>query len=103
MKVYLVKLDWSTDSGNDVELTVYDAYEKAYTKFKELIADEMDPENSWVGDLEWKDDVPQDDRIELDFLDRRNDTDETECYWLISDTWDFGTHTYISIEIKDVL
>lgn len=64
MKVYLVKLDWSTDSGNDVELTVYDAYEKAYTKFKELIADEMDPENSWVGDLEWKDDVPQDDRIE---------------------------------------
>ena len=102
MKVYLVKLDWSTDSGNDVELTVYDAYEKAYTKFKELIADEMDPENSWVGDLEWKDDVPQDDRIELDFLDRRNDTDETECYWLISDNWN-GAYTYISIQIREVL
>ena len=102
MKVYLVKLDWSTDSGNDVELTVYDAYEKAYTKFKELIADEMDPENSWVGDLEWKDDVPQDDRIELDFLDRRNDTDETECYWLITDKWN-GAYTYISIQIREVL
>lgn len=44
-----------------------------------------------------------DDKIELDFLDRRSDTDETECYWLITDTWNFGTHTYISIEIKEVL
>lgn len=42
-------------------------------------------------------------KIELDFLDRRSDADETECYWLITDTWDFGIHTYISIEIKEVL
>ena len=35
---------------------------------------------------------------------------ENECsgyvtmyYWLITDTWDFGIHTYISIEIKEVL
>ena len=73
------------------------------TTLKELIADEMNPENSWVGDLEWKDGIPADDKIELDFLDRRSDTDETECYWLITDTWNFGTHTYISIEIKEVL
>ena len=102
-KVYIVKLDWSTEDGNDTELTVYGTYDKAYAKFKELIADEMNPENSWVGELEWKDGIPADDKIELDFLDRRNDTDETECYWLITDTWNFGTHTYISIEIKEVL
>lgn len=42
-------------------------------------------------------------KIELDFLDRRSDADEIECYWLITDTWDFGIHTYISIEIKEVL
>ena len=103
MKVYLVKLDWSTEDGNDVELTVFGTYEKAYAKFIELIESEKNPDNSWVGELEWKNGVPADDKIELDFLDRRSDTDETECYWLIQDTWDFGIHTYISIEIKEVL
>ena len=78
-------------------------YDKAYEKFKELIANEMNPDNSWVGELEWENGVPKDDKIELDFLDRRNDTDETECYWMITDTWDYGVRTYISIEIKEVL
>ena len=103
MKVYLVKLDWSTEDSNDIELFVCSTYEKAYEKFKELIANEMNPDNSWVGELEWENGVPKDDKIELDFLDRRNDTDETECYWMITDTWDYGVHTFISIELKEVL
>ena len=103
MKVYIVKPDRATEDGNDVELTVYGTYDKAYEKFKELISNEMNPDNSWVGELEWENGVPSDDRIELDFLDRRNDTDETECYWLISDIWNYNTHTFITIEIKEVL
>ena len=99
MKVYLVKLDWSTEDSNDIELFVCGTYDKAYEKFKDLIANEMNPDNSWVGELEWENGVPKDDKIELDFLDRRNDTDETECYWLITDTWDYGVRTYIFIEI----
>ena len=79
-KVYIVKLEWSTEDSNSTELTVYGTYDKAYANFKELIADEMKPENSWVGELEWKDGIPADDRIELDFLDRRSETDETERY-----------------------
>lgn len=102
-KVYIVKLDWSTEDSNDVELLVYSVYEKAYAKFKELIANEMKSEISWVGDIEWVNGIPKDDHIELDFLDRRSDADETECYWLITDTWNFGVHTFISIEIKEVL
>mgnify|MGYP001660193447 FL=1 len=46
MKVYLVKLDWSTEDSNDVELTVYSTYEKAYAKFIELIESEKNPDNS---------------------------------------------------------
>lgn len=103
MKVYLVKLDWSTEDSNDVEITVCGTYEKAYEKFKELIAEEMNPQNSWVGELEWDNDVPKDDNIEFDFLARRSDSDETECYWMITDTWNYGVHTFISIEIKEVL
>ena len=67
MKVYLVKLDWSTEDSNDIELFVYGTYDKAYEKFKELIANEMNPDNSWVGELEWENGVPKDDRIELAF------------------------------------
>ena len=63
----------------------------------------MNPDNSWIGELEWKNGVPKDDKIELDFLDRRSDTDETECYWMITDTWDYGIRTYTSIELKEVL
>lgn len=103
MKVYLVKLDWSTEDSNDVEITVCRTYEKAYEKFKELIAEEMNPQNSWVGELEWDNDVPKDDNIEFDFIARRSDSDETECYWMITDTWNYGVHTFISIEIKEVL
>ena len=103
MKVYLVKLDWFTEDSNDVEITVCGTYEKAYEKFKELIADEMNPQNSWVGEIEWDNDVLKDDKIEFDFLDRRNDSDETECYWMVTDTWNYGVHTFISIEIKEVL
>lgn len=103
MKVYLVKLDWSTEDSNDVEITVCGTYEKAYEKFKDMIADEKNPQNSWVGEIEWDNDVPTDDKIEFDFLDRRNDSDETECYWMVTDTWNYGVHTFISIEIKEVL
>ena len=102
-KVYIVKFDWSTDDCNAVELLVYGTYDGAYEKFKELIANEKKPENSWVGVLAWKNGMPEDERIELDLLDRRSDADETECYWLITDTWNFGVHSFISIEIKEVL
>lgn len=54
MKVYIVKLDWSTEDSNDVELTVYGTYDKAYEKFKELIANEMNPDNSWVANSNGK-------------------------------------------------
>lgn len=103
MKVYLVKLDWSTEDSNDVEIIVCGTYEKAYEKFKELIADEMNPQNSWVGEIEWNNNIPKDDKIEFDFLDQRNNTDETECYWMVTDTWNYGVHTFITIEIKEVL
>ncbi len=103
MKVYLVKLDWSTEDSNDVKITVCGTYEKAYEKFKEMIADEKNPQNSWVGEIEWDNDVPKDGKIEFDFLDRRSESDETECYWMLTDTWNYGVHTFISIEIKEVL
>ena len=79
-KVYIVMHEWSSEDGCDTKLTVYSTYDKAYAKFKELISDEMKPEIPWVGDREWKDSILANENFELDFLDRRSETDETECY-----------------------
>lgn len=102
MKVYLVILEWGKDYEHEVELDIYSTYEKVLPKFNELIAEEKKPEKSWVGDIKWNGDVPDDEHIELDYLDRRNETDETECYWLITDKWN-RAYTNISIEIREVL
>ena len=92
MKAYIVRLSWATECDKDWEINVYDTYEKAYAKFKELIAEEKNPETSWVGELDWKDGQPTDDHIELYFCDRNDESEETECYWYISDNWECNTY-----------
>lgn len=52
MKVYLVKHDRATDSGGNIELTVFSAYDKAYKKFKKLIAEEQKSEKILGGQTE---------------------------------------------------
>lgn len=54
-KVYIVQFDWATPDASSVDLYVYDSYDKAYDKFKELICAERKSENSWVGDIEFDD------------------------------------------------
>ena len=45
MKIFIVKLDWSTEDSHDVELQGFTDYYKAYDVFKELIAAERKPAN----------------------------------------------------------
>lgn len=103
MKAYIVKLSWATEYDKDYEINVYDTYEKAYAKFKELIAEQKDPERSWFGVLEWKNGRPTDDHIKLGFYDRKGESEETECYWYISDNWGSNTYTDISILVREML
>ena len=103
MKVYLVKHDRSTISGNNLELIAFSTYDKAYKKYKRLIVEEKKPNSSWVGKLKWKNGIPWGNGIGFEFLERLSETDETECYWSISDTRNLGVRTCISIEIKEVL
>ena len=55
-KVYIVQFDWSTSDAGSVDLFVYGKYDNAYDKFKELICAERNPDNSWVGNIEFDDD-----------------------------------------------
>lgn len=48
--VYCVLFDWSTEDDAQIETYLYRNYADAVKKFKKIIADEMQPDQSWVGD-----------------------------------------------------
>lgn len=103
MKVYLVKRDRFTEYNKDFEITVYDTYIKAYKLFRRFIKEELKPETFWTRRLKWKNGVPWSHEVCFEFLQRLSDTDETECHWRIANKGASGFHTFISIEIKEVL
>ena len=43
---YLVMFDYSTDDFSGIDTYLFDTYEKALNKFKEIITAETNPENS---------------------------------------------------------
>lgn len=49
MFVYTVLFDWATEDSHDVELFVYTDELLARDKFKTLVHDEKNSENSWCG------------------------------------------------------
>ena len=71
--------------------------------FKRFIREELKPETFWRRRLKWKNGVPWSHEVCFEFFQRRSDTDETECYWRIAYKGASGFHTFISIEIKEVL
>ncbi len=100
MKVYIVKLDWSTTDSGDIKLFTYSTYDKAYAKFKELISDELNPDNSWVGDIEWNDEGQPTEHYIFEYDD--DNSNENEVYWHITDEWDWYKHTFIDLIIKEI-
>lgn len=101
MNVYIIQFDWSTPDADDIELYVYGSYDKAYDKFKELICAERNPDNSWVGNIEFNDDgYPIDEQYEFDFED--NNYDESEVWWHITDKDDYYHHSRIDLLIKEI-
>ena len=97
MKVYVVKFDWSTPDDENVELFIYDSYDKAYAKFKSIIKDEMKPEISWVGDIDWKKGKPQDHYI------FKNESLNSINSWQITDEWDYNRHSFIDILEMEIM
>ena len=53
MKVFVVTLDWGCEDNKGHDIFIYKEHSDAYDKFKELILDEREPSNSWVGNVEF--------------------------------------------------
>ena len=64
------------------------------------ICKERQPENSWVGNLDFDDDGDPIGHYELDFED--NNTYETELWWRIEDKWDCRYYVYIDLLVLEV-
>ncbi len=100
-KAYLVVFDWSTDDGHDVDIDIFDTYEKAVNRYNEIIENEKNPDMSWAasafnkkGKLEHNYEL---DELKPDF------EKETECYWDLTCKVDWYLHDYLSIRIKEII
>lgn len=102
MKVYIIQFDWSNDYSESIELFVYDSYDKAYDKFKELIADERNPDISWIGKLAWDGNKNRPIGGYV-FEHKDKQSDDTEVYWRLSDECDWEQHSFIELRIKEVM
>ena len=100
MRIFIIKLDYSTEEHHDIELFAFQDYDKAYDKFKELILSERQPENSWVGNLDFDDEGEPIGHYELDYED--NNTCESEVWWRIEDQWDSRYYVYIDLLVLEV-
>lgn len=100
MRIFIIKLDYSTEDYHDVELFAFHDYDKAYDKFKELILSERQPENSWVGNLDFDDEGEPIGHYELDYED--NNTCKSEVWWRIEDQWDSRYYVYIDLLVLEV-
>ena len=92
--------------ANLTNVKIFTVYTKAYTensgvaKFKELILSERQPENSWVGNLDFDDEGEPIGHYELDYED--NNTCKSEVWWRIEDQWDSRYYVYIDLLVLEV-
>ena len=98
-KVYIVQFDWSTFDEKEIELFVFDSFEKAYQKFQSLIADEMNPDNSWVGNLDWKNGLSK----QYEFFSNKSNDEKQSPFWYITDLYNPEMYVHIDLFSKEVL
>ena len=100
MNIYIVKFDWSTTDEGDVELHIYEKYEDAYSKFKEIITNELNPSVSWIGELDFDEEGNPLGHYSLDYDD--NNSEDSEVYWHFVDDWDYNRHSFVDLIIEEI-
>lgn len=99
--VYLVIFDWATEDDGGIDSYVYTSYDDAVKKFKEIIATEMTPALSWVGDEVFN----SAGKINKDFI-LHQFTDETsgkDLFWQVADYNNVARYSFVDLFKKEVL
>jgi len=96
---YLVMFDYSTDDYSGIETFLFDTYEKALKKFKEIISTETNPEKSWVGDCYNKGNIS--DNYELDTnIDCADE--KLDLWWNFTNKYDWNLHDFIDLKKMEI-
>ena len=101
MKVYMVLFDWSTQDDEAVEVELFDTYQKAYNRFKEIIANELVFDISWAAEA-FDDNGKVLDGYEFEEHIDSDGTDEYDCWWNLTDKNDWYTHDFLDLQVKEV-
>ncbi|MFR1553097.1 MAG: hypothetical protein ACLSTV_00240 [Coriobacteriales bacterium] len=98
--IYLVQFDWSTTDADGIETELYEHYNDAFNRFQELIANELNPELSWVGEQVFSETGKVNENYELytdgDF------TLKQDLSWHVVDKNDYYRHSFIDLIKKEV-
>lgn len=96
--VYMVQFDWSTTDADGIETELVADYDKAYARYQEMIANELNPEMSWVGDEAFDENGEVNEDYELD----EGDYGADHLYWHVVDKNDYYRHSFIDFIKKEV-
>ncbi len=99
--VYLVLFNWTTEDDGELESYVYSNYADAVKKFKSIIADEMDPALSWVGDEAFNSAGEINKGFVL--LEFTDDSKGADLYWQVADYNESNRYSYITLRKKEIL
>lgn len=91
--VYMVQLDRSATDSDSIETELYEDYDKAYDRYKEIISEQLN--NFWKNEVNF--DTDGDPGEEYEFFEEDNNSNESDVYWHLSLKYDYYIHTFVDL------
>lgn len=91
--IFMVRLDWSTTDADGIDTELYEDYDEAYDRYKEIITAQL--KNFWQGEVVF--DTDGDPGEEYEFSDDDNNSNESDVFWHLSLKDDYYVHTFVDL------
>lgn len=92
-EIFMVRLDWSTTDADGIDTELYEDYDQAYDRYKEIITEQL--KNFWQGEVTF--DTDGDPGEEYEFSDDDNNSNESDVFWHLSLKDDYYVHTFVDL------
>lgn len=102
-EIYIVSLDWACDDSKGLDIYTFMTYQAALEKFNNLIEDECNPDNSWVGDLAFDEYGNVQSGYDVSTNDVKHCKEQENLYWNVDDLYNYCRYSYIRLEKKELL
>ena len=91
--IFMVRLDWSTTDADGIDTELYEDYDEAYDRYKEIITEQL--KNFWQGEVTF--DTDGNPGEEYEFSEEDNNSNESDVYWHLSLKDDYYVHTFVDL------